>query len=73
MLKIVRVTSRLDRKEFTDLPESLYRDYPLWVPPFSHEMKALLKSRGSQLLANGPHVFSSRRMITKLREESPLA
>ncbi|HNS76465.1 hypothetical protein [Mesotoga prima] len=57
MLKIVRVTSRLDRKEFTDLPERLYRDYPLWVPPFSHEMKAILRSRGSQLLANGPHVF----------------
>ncbi|MBN2219386.1 MAG: GNAT family N-acetyltransferase [Kosmotogaceae bacterium] len=57
MLKIVRVNSGQDRKEFTDLPKRLYRDYPLWVPPFSHEIKAVLKSKGSQLLANGPHDF----------------
>ena len=56
-MKIVKVKSRHERKEFIELPRGLYRDYPLWVPPLSHEIKAVLKSKSSQLLANGPHDF----------------
>ncbi|RAM58639.1 hypothetical protein DS65_02745, partial [Mesotoga sp. SC_4PWL113PWK15] len=57
MLKIVKVRSQRDRKEFIDLAKKFYFDFPLWVPPLSHEIKAVLKSKSSQLLANGPHDF----------------
>ncbi len=57
ILKIIKVKNRQDRKEFIQLPRKLYFDYPLWVPPLSHEIKAVLKSKSSQLLANGPHDF----------------
>jgi GNAT superfamily N-acetyltransferase len=57
MLKISKVSSKKERREFLELPRKIYGQYPLWVPPFEHEMRALLKGKGSALLQNGPHDF----------------
>lgn len=57
MLEIKKANSRKLRKAFLDLPLKIYKDYPLWVPPFSHEMKSIVKGKGSNLLANGPFEF----------------
>lgn len=55
MLEIKKVNNRKLRKAFLDLPLNIYKDYPLWVPPFSHEMKKIVVGKGSALLANGPN------------------
>ncbi|HOI64230.1 MAG TPA: hypothetical protein PKX57_08395 [Mesotoga sp.] len=57
MLKISRLSSTRDVKDFISLPTKIYKDYPLWVPPFRHEMKAIMRGKGSALFANGPHEF----------------
>ncbi|AKI96865.1 hypothetical protein [Kosmotoga pacifica] len=56
-MKIVRVTNSKSRRAFIDLPFGIYKDYPQWVPPFRHEMKRIVRGKGSQLLKNGPHDF----------------
>jgi len=36
------LTDRRQVRRFVDLPFRLYRDQPLWVPPFVHEARAQL-------------------------------
>jgi hypothetical protein len=57
MLKISRLSSTRDVKDFISLPTKIYKDHPLWVPPFRHEIKAIMKGKGSNLFSNGPHEF----------------
>jgi len=56
-MKILSVNNRKLRRDFLSLPFTIYQDYPQWVPPFEHEMRKLIRGKGSQLLANGPHEF----------------
>lgn len=57
MLRISKVSNARDRKAFLRLPYRIYSAYPLWVPPFKHEMNAIMKGKGSALFNNGPHEF----------------
>jgi GNAT superfamily N-acetyltransferase len=41
----VDVADRRDVRRFLDLPFRLYRDQPLWVPPFAHEARSQLDPR----------------------------
>lgn len=56
-MKILKVNNRKLRKGFLSLPFRIYQNYSQWVPPFEHEMKKIIRGKGSQLLANGPHEF----------------
>jgi len=47
------VATARDRRAFIDLPYRLYRDDPLWAPPFKAEVKELLSPRKNPFFAHG--------------------
>ncbi len=57
MIKVTRVTSSKDKKDFLALPWKVYTDYPQWVPPFRHDMNAIIRGKGATPFSNGSHAF----------------
>ncbi len=47
------VTTRKERREFVDLPWSIYRDDPNWVPPLKREVHAFIDRRRHPFYLHG--------------------
>jgi GNAT superfamily N-acetyltransferase len=54
-LTVVRVTSRHQRKQFLQLPWTLYRDDPNWIPP--------LRGNQKEMVGYAPHPFYTRNAV----------
>ena len=52
-MRIERVVGRADLAAFVDLPFTLYRDDPSWVPPLKAEVRKLLDARRHPFYAGG--------------------
>ena len=55
-----------DVRRFVEFPFRLYRDEPLWVPPFVSEVRATLESRGFDA-----SILRLRNMLDALHGEGP--
>src|SRR5258705_11630218 len=56
-LEVVAVDGKKALKEFTELPYSLYRDDPYWVPPLRIAVKELLDRKKHPFYANAEAEF----------------
>jgi GNAT superfamily N-acetyltransferase len=56
-IKVMAVTSKLDRKRFVELPWQLYRGDKNWVPPLLGDMHNTLDPKKNALLRLGPNSF----------------
>lgn len=51
------VATARDRRRFVDLPYRLYRDDPLWAPPFKAEIREMLSPRKNPFFAHGEAAY----------------
>ncbi len=56
-LQVVRVTTSRDLDQFIDLPFTLYRNDPYWVPPLKKEMRAVLSDENPFLRHGDMELF----------------
>jgi GNAT superfamily N-acetyltransferase len=56
-IKVIAVSSKVDLKNFIELPWQLYKDDPNWVPPLLSDMKNTLNPKINALLGLGPNTF----------------
>jgi len=57
MLQIKEVQDRNGLKQFIDLPWTIYKRDPNWVPPLRGQFFHTLEGKNNPLFTNGPHTF----------------
>ena len=57
MLEVIAVTTARDRRSFVNLPWTIYRNFPNWVPPLKVDMHNTLNPKHNALLGLGPWCF----------------
>jgi hypothetical protein len=55
MLKIEVVRSKQDLNDFVDLPWTIYKDYPNWIPPLKNEVKEILNTEKNPFWEHARH------------------
>jgi GNAT superfamily N-acetyltransferase len=56
-LEVKDLQTKQERRLFVELPWSLYKDDPNWIPPLLSDMYATLDSQKNALLRLGPSIF----------------
>lgn len=56
-LEVKDLQTKEERRLFVELPWSLYKDDPNWIPPLHSDMHATLDPRKNALLRLGPSIF----------------
>lgn len=55
-MKIIEVITKQDKKDFIDLPKSLYKDDPSWVCPLDSETESVFNTKKNHAFKNGEAV-----------------
>ena len=56
-LEVQELQTKEERRLFVELPWSLYKDDPNWIPPLLSDMHATLDPQKNALLRLGPSIF----------------